>query len=292
MIEVRPYLDTSLVDAVRDAQSPSHYNDAAVHICRERNGMQTAPELKLEDFNNESKKSLLSLATNVGEHLTEIAQRATRFFPCTDEHYHHRVRILMVPYGTKCFGAGEGLQVFSLMPNADPLEVALFLSHVFYHEVTPLFNTKRSEEAFANLGRPDNYRYGLLHLIRNEGIANYLASAELRAFYEEHPSYAYRYFTYARSLFDEASVKQAFGVLRRVMSALQNGISSEKMSALDKIILDRRLSVINVTGHHIAQNIAERFGPMTLRNCVYKRDVSLFYDLYRQSGGAIGAEIG
>lgn len=54
MMEVRPYLDTSLVDAVRDAQSPSQYNDAVIHICRERNGMQIAPELKLGDFNNES----------------------------------------------------------------------------------------------------------------------------------------------------------------------------------------------------------------------------------------------
>jgi hypothetical protein len=60
-------------------------------------------------------------------------------FPDTHDDIHHHVDVAFVPLGKITAGVRPGLQLFSLFPDADPLEAYLFLVHVHYHEVSDLF---------------------------------------------------------------------------------------------------------------------------------------------------------
>lgn len=65
----------------------------------------------------------------VGNHLTYLTERrstslahASPIFPDTDDDIQHDVTVAFVPLGKIMAGVRPGLQLFSLFPDADPLE--------------------------------------------------------------------------------------------------------------------------------------------------------------------------
>jgi hypothetical protein len=153
-----------------------------------------------------------------------------------------------------------GEQIFSIKVDANPEEVVLFLAHVYYHEVTNYFEehikVKRSNDNEAN-----QFKYLLLSLIMNEGIANYAVLDRLNIFLNEVPeSYSFKYFKYARLIHHQETLESCFTLFNQIITKVNEQNYSHIKHDISKYLKNEKLPIINLIGIHTAINISEKYG--------------------------------
>ena len=204
---------------------------------------------------------------------------AARFFPRIGVTISHDLTVAFVPFGRYNYGPKEGLQLFSLLPAADPYEAYLFLTHVYYHEISFLNYTETCRDCSVRQDSVEQFKYWLMLLIRNEGIANLSILKELLDFRDQCKTYEFKYFAYARQLGNKHSLCAAISLLNNIFESLNEQNYKTFREEINAILKNKKLSIINLIGTHIARTIADYFGLETVLD-VYKKPPGRFFDLY------------
>jgi hypothetical protein len=207
-----------------------------------------------------------------------IAQ-AGAFFPDIDDDIEHRVTIAFVPLGQIMAGVRPGLQLFSLFPDADPLEAYLFLVHVYYHEVSDLFAPAAATPFIVARDTASDLRRWLRLLIRNEGIGNYMVLDDLLEFRRARPAYDYKYFSYAPLIGSASHLAASIALLHQVFEFATDANVTQFSENVNLLLKNKALPIINLVGIHLATAIASTHGVDALKN-VYGLDAEAFFELY------------
>ncbi len=202
-----------------------------------------------------------------------------KFFPEIEDTIEHDLNVVLLPYGKINFGIEEGTQIFSLSPEAHEVETNLFLTHVFYHEISSINNTERADEVERDIGNLSNYKYLIQLLIRNEGIGNYAILKDLMEFHNENRSYNFKYFTYANKINDDFYIKKSFELLYKLFSFVDEENFNQFLPTLNQSLKDKGMPLINVIGIYMAQRIAAYYGEDVLKN-IYKVESTKFFELF------------
>ncbi|KGX89693.1 hypothetical protein [Pontibacillus marinus] len=202
-----------------------------------------------------------------------------KFFPEIEDPIEHDLNVVLLPYGKINFGIEEGTQIFSLSPEAHEVETNLFLTHVFYHEISSINNTDWANEAERDFENLSNYKYLIQLLIRNEGIGNYAILKDLMNFNDEHPTYNFNYFTYANKINDDFYIKKSFELLYKLFSFVDEENFNQLLPTLNHSLKDKGMPLINVIGIYMARRIAEYYGEDVLKN-IYKVESTKFFELF------------
>jgi hypothetical protein len=225
----------------------------------------------------------------IGEHLDYLTDRrltsiahASPVFPDTADDIQHDVRMAFVPLGKIMAGVRPGLQLFSLFPDADPLEAYLFLVHVYYHEVSDLFAPASATPFTVERRTASDLRRWLRLLIRNEGVGNYVVLEDLLEFRGARPDYDFKYFTYAPYIESAAHLTASIRLLDQVFAGVTDANVSHFSRNVNLLLKNKALPVINLLGIHMAIAIARAHGVDALRN-VFGVDAEVFFAMYAAS---------
>lgn len=216
--------------------------------------------------------------------LPESVAHIERFFPAVPSMLRHSLTVVLLPHGDVHTGPVDGVQVFSLYPDADPLETYLFLVHVYYHEVSGLFDGPEAKRYAREQRTADDFRRWIRLLIRNEGIGNHAVMADVVRLARQRPCYQFRYFTYAPLVMREGPLEQAVEVLRQVFASVTDDNVHRYRMRVASLFKNKQLPIINLVGTHMAGVIAERLGLGALKD-VYHVEAHRFFDLYGEADG-------
>jgi hypothetical protein len=230
-------------------------------------------------------------AGELARRLPESVAHVSRFLPATPSTLRRSVTVVLVPHGDVHTSPVDGVQLFSLYPDADALEAYLFLVHVYYHEVSGLFDGPEARRYSREQRTADDFRRWIRLLIRNEGIGNHAVMADVVRFAGEHPGSELRYFTYAPLVMREGPLEQAVEVLRQVFDSVTDDNVRRYRMRVASLFKNKQLPIINLVGTHMAGLIAERLGLSALKD-VYQVEADRFFDLYGEAGGPHAEALG
>ncbi|MFD2370650.1 DUF5700 domain-containing putative Zn-dependent protease [Brevibacillus sp. GCM10020057] len=285
MIHLSVEIDSSLVEWLKLTNNPQVDFPNRFLSFQQENNLQL-PNASLVDFpisiDMNDIKSMMMQIDKLKTHLTESVVKASSFFPDTSEEYYHHLKVILLPFGKINYGPTEGVQIFSLFPHTDWRETILFLTHVYYHEITHLNYTKRCKEVSANHKSKDSYLYYLQVLIQNEGIANYIVLEELEKMIPLLGNkYIFRYFTYARNIRSEELITKCMDVFNQLFMMEQETFN-KYYKKIARLIKSEELPAINLIGIYLATVIAENYGIDVLRN-VHQKPATEFFSLYMET---------
>ncbi len=209
------------------------------------------------------------------EHLEESVNLVAQYLPEGESHQ-FQTTIHLIPGFHANYGPVEGHQLYALRPGAIPEEVYLFLVHVYYHELSNLYDTPLSKRAASSPTTPDLLRHFLLTLIRNEGIANHVVLAPVIALRDAHPDYEFRYFKYAFAIGDLERHRQTVQVLHQIITLLRPENFRKLVGRINQLLKDPRLPIINLVGIHLSAAIARHHGERALIDCATKEPQEFF----------------
>ncbi|MFJ7747504.1 DUF5700 domain-containing putative Zn-dependent protease [Peribacillus sp. NPDC097295] len=212
-------------------------------------------------------------------HLEDSVKHIAQFFPDTPKDIDHHLKIGLLPYGKKNFGPKSSLQLFSLFPEATPVETYLFLIHIYYHEISFINYTDFCKECSVSPDTPEKLKHFIINLIQNEGIGNFAVLESLIEYREQNSSYDFKYFSYASMIRDEVSIVQSMSLLRQILDTVNESNYANYQGKINLILKNKRLPIINLVGTHMAESIVATHGLDALRN-VYKRSPKEFFNLY------------
>jgi hypothetical protein len=228
-------------------------------------------------------------ASYAEERKSESIATIARVFPDTEESIQHDLQVVFLPFGKLNVGPREGLQLFSLHPFADPLETYLFLTHVYYHEISFL-NYSQASRLYARCqNSPSEFISWIKLLVRNEGIANFAVMDDLVTFRDGHPGYLFKYFKYAHQIDDPHCVVTSMSMLNKVLASVNAQSLENFREHGDLIFKNGTLSIINIAGIHMARCIAQAHGLSALKD-IHGKEPEEFFELYLQSGDALWAD--
>jgi len=258
---------------------------------RERYGLADAPDAEPEAVfaagpapDASDLASYRRTAAELARRLPESVGHIERFLPATAADVAHALRVVLVPHGQVNFGPVPGVQLFSLLPGADPVETYLFLVHVYYHELSDLFDPPAARRYTLEQRTAEDFRRWVRLLIRNEGIGNHAVMADVMRFAADHPGYEFRYFTYAPLVGREGPLEQSVEVLRQALAAVTDENVRRYRSRVNAIFKNKQLPIINLVGTHMAGVIAERLGLPALKD-VHQAEADRFFERYAAAGG-------
>jgi hypothetical protein len=214
--------------------------------------------------------------------LRQSVEHITKWLPEVDEDISHSVTVAFLPYGRYSFSPKHRLQLFSLDPNASPIETYLFLVHVYYHELSFVNETAKGRRCSSEQLSAEDFKEWIRLLIRNEGIGNCAVLKELIEFRDAHSDYSFRYFSYARKIGDPTLLQGAVSVLAEAFTAVDDGNVVQFTSGVNKIFKNEALPIINLVGIHMAESIASHQGIAKLKD-VYQRDAGNFFASYGET---------
>jgi hypothetical protein len=214
--------------------------------------------------------------------LRKSVEHINRWLPEVDDDISHSVTVAFLPYGNYTFSPKLSLQLFSLDPNASPIETYLFLVHVYYHELSYLNETPKGRRCSAEQLSAEDFREWIRLLIRNEGIGNYAVLDEVLQLRNTHSDYSFRYFTYARKIGDPALLQGAVRILTRAFTEVDDNNVAQFANGINKIFKNEGLPIINLIGIHMAESIVKNQDAATLKN-VYQKESREFFALYGES---------
>ena len=287
-IDLRVSLDTSLVEAGRAGGWESVLDRWRSLAVEETLAIEREPgELfhVREPLEGEAGRRLEALARHLAASVEPSVAQVRDHLPAVPEAVRRDLKVVLLPWGRWSFGPRQGLQLFSLHPDADPEEAYLFLVHVYYHEISDLGYTPRCRRCSQARRTAEDFRYWIHLLIRNEGIANHAVLARLLRFRQEHPGYAWRYFSYADRIGDARAVAAGFDLLRRVFDRAETMEQAGRLDDLLGLLKDKMSPVVNLLGIHMATAVVDRFGLRALSD-VHGRDAEEFFRLYEKTGVA------
>lgn len=219
----------------------------------------------------------------VDSNLQKSIDQVNGWLPEVDDEISHAMTVAFLPFGSYTFSPRLSLQLFSLDPNASPLETYLFLVHVYYHEASYLNETAIGRRCSMEQASAEDFKEWVRLLIRNEGIGNYAVLEDLMQFRDAHPDYSFRYFSYARKIGDPALLRGAVHILTRVFTEVDDNNVAQFRDGINKIFKNDELPIINLVGIHMAENIVRSYDATTLKN-VYQKEAQDFFALYGKTG--------
>lgn len=107
--------------------------------------MPDVPLVDLERNITEIEKEKFAHQTSFLEINKEKAiKHINKYFPKNfDTDIQHQLEVIFLPYGLINYGPTPGMQLFSLYPEANPIETYLFYVHIYYHEIAFLNYTNK-----------------------------------------------------------------------------------------------------------------------------------------------------
>ena len=287
MIDLRVRLDDSMVDLSRsmDAQGlATHWAD----LCR-ANGLDRFTTV-YDLFNlNRLPASAVDFARvrasadYLAAHLERSVRHISAFLSPNTPPSTYNLTVILLPFAKYNFGPREGLQLFSLHPDASSEETYLFLTHVYYHELTPISYTARCRRCASSPASGADLKYSLRLLIRNEGIANYAVLDELVQLIAKNPDCPLRYFTYAPLIGNKDFLDRALVLFDTLLAQVGDGPLASHDGQLIAQLKNGFVPVINLIGIQMATAIAGHFGVETLID-VYQQEADAFFRLYAETG--------
>src|SRR5262245_37915843 len=121
-------------------------------------------------------------ADELRRRLPDSVAHIERFLPTRSPDLTHALTVVVVPGGAVSFGPAPGVQLFSLYGDTDVTETYLFLVHVYYHELSDLFDGPEARRYAREQRTAEDFRRWVRLLIRNEGIGNHAVMPEVRRF--------------------------------------------------------------------------------------------------------------
>lgn len=285
MLNLEVDLDTTVVDSLLNGQNATELTSEWGRYAEYLDlGSRAEAVLAENDVNPQNLSAIDGTVRYLQDNLHDAVAHITEYFPSTSEHIDHTLRVVLLPFGNFNYGPRPGVQVFSVLPKANPFEAYLFLIHIFYHEVCFLFETTGGREAQANPKDLENYKYCLRLLVRNEGIANYAVLEALKELLSNiDDDYEFCYFIYARSLQSPAFVEGCFRVLYDTFDDLNDQNFLSNIRKVDSIVTSKELSLINILGTYATTKIAEVHG-LRAATDVFRKDPDVFFGLFMRTG--------
>lgn len=223
-----------------------------------------------------------ALRTYIEQHVDQSVAALSPYVPAVPADHPSRIlTVYLVPGFAQCYGPTEGLQIFGLRADADPAEALLFLTHIYYHEISSLFYSETSRRAAANPDTVELFKHWLLLLIQNEGLANYAVFASLLDLPAQGRPFAY--FKYAGLVHNTEATAKAMTLCREILSQLNNNNFHYLRNHISDMLKNPKLPVINLVGIHLAEAIAATFGECVLLT-VADREPQEFFRLYSATG--------
>src|SRR5262249_27411945 len=142
----------------------------------------------------------------------------TPYLPSPPGDHTKAMAVYLLPGLTRCYGSTEGVQMFGLRAGADPEEALLFLTHVYYHEISSLFYTATPRRAEDDRSSLELFRHWLLQLIQDEGLANYAVLGPVLGLRARGRPFAY--FTYAGLIHSAEATARAMSICRETIGPL------------------------------------------------------------------------
>lgn len=287
MIELRVRLDDSMVDLSR---SMAAHELAACWsaLCAAKGLDRSVTAHDLFDLSRLPATAadfarVRAAADYLAAHRERSIEHISAFLPPHTPPLTHDLTVMLLPFAKYNYGPREGLQLFSLHPDASSEETYLFLVHVYYHELTPLSYNARCRRCASSPASGADLKYSLRLLIRNEGIANYAVLDDLLRLVAGNPGWPLKYFTYAPLIGNEDFLDQALVLFDTLLAQVGDGPLRGRDGQLVARLKNGFVPVINLVGIQMAAAIAARFGVEKLID-VYQQEADAFFRLYAETG--------
>lgn len=226
----------------------------------------------------------------IQKHQLASIKKIQTVFPDVPTEMKHAVHILFMPCGTLSCALQDGIQLFALDPLADPLEANLFLTHVYYHEISSLNYSDAASHYSKSQDTAEELKSWIRLLIRNEGIANFAILKDVSSTLMAKRYYRFRYFYYARQLKNHKALRLCVDFLRLMFNRVADRDVAYMKVKINSLLKSKDLSVINILGTHMACCIVRQHGLSALRN-VYRKEPEDFFMLYDQCGDTLSKTV-